>query len=315
MSHSPENAPVVAVLCGSDSAERAVSLVTARSLADALRGEGFTVEVYELPGREVPDALEPSRHIVFPALHGGWGEDGGVQAALEARGVAYAGCGPEASRLCMDKVETKRVLADAGLSILPQVIFRGDQKPAPAALVAKIKLPLIIKPVAEGSSVGLHRVEDTAGLAKAMEEINPGRWMAEPWVRGREISVGVLNGMAMGLVEIRPQGGVYDYKHKYTAGLTEYLFPAPVDAALTAQVQDAAARAFAACGCRDFARIDFMLPADGGFVILEINTLPGCTPTSLLPKSASCCGYTFGQLARAMIGPAQERFAAALATP
>jgi D-alanine-D-alanine ligase len=262
----------------------------------------------------LPDALDPARHVVFPALHGGWGENGGVQADLEARGFAYAGCGPEASRLCMDKVEAKRVLAEAGLPVLPHVIFTGDHPSSAASLVAKLGPAIIIKPVAEGSSVGLRRAANRPDLAEALRGLSPGRWMAEPWVRGREVSVGVLAGRALGVVEIRPKDGAsYDFEHKYTAGMTEYLFPAPLDAALAERIQHAAAGAFAVCGGRDFARVDFMLPPAGGCVILEINTMPGCTPTSLLPKSASCCGYTFPKLIRAMMDPALGRFAAVAA--
>jgi len=312
---TPENPPV-AVLCGSDSAERAVSLVSGRAIADALREEGFPVEIYDLPGSALPEALDPARHVVFPALHGGWGENGGVQAALELHGFAYAGCGPEASRLCMDKVETKRVLAAAGLPVLPHVIFTGDQPSSAASLAAKLGPAIIIKPVSEGSSVGLRRAANRPDLQAALKGLSPGHWMAEPWVRGREVSVGVLAGRALGVVEIRPKDGAsYDFEHKYTAGMTEYLFPAPLDAALTEQIQHAAAGAFAVCGCRDFARVDFMLPPAGGCVILEINTMPGCTPTSLLPKSASCVGHTFSKLIRAMISPALGRFAAVAATP
>jgi D-alanine-D-alanine ligase len=308
--------PPVAVLCGSDSAERAVSLVSGRAIADALAEEGFPVEFFDLPGSELPEAIDPDRHVVFPALHGGWGENGGVQAALESHGFAYAGCGPEASRLCMDKVETKRVLAAAGLPVLPHVIFPGDQPSSAASLAAKLGPAIIIKPVSEGSSVGLRRAANRPDLQAALVGLSPGRWMAEPWVRGREVSVGVLAGSALGVVEIRPKDGAsYDFEHKYTAGMTEYLFPAPLDAALTEQIQNAAAGAFAVCGGRDFARVDFMLPPAGGCVILEINTMPGCTPTSLLPKSASCRGYTFPKLIRAMISPALGRFAAVAATP
>lgn len=307
------SAPImpVAVLCGSDSAERAVSLVSGRAIANALQEEGFSVEFFDLPGQELPAALDPARHIAFPALHGGWGENGGVQTELEARGFAYAGCGPAASRLCMDKVETKRVLAAAGWPVLPHVIFTGDHPSSASAIADKLGPMVILKPVAEGSSVGLHRASNRKELSSALEKLSPGQWMAERWVRGREVSVGVLAGRALGIVEIRPKDGAsYDYEHKYTAGMTEYLFPAPLDAALTETIQAAAAGAFAACGCRDFARVDFMLPPEGGAVILELNTMPGCTPTSLLPKSASCCGYTFGKLVRAMVGPALERFAA-----
>jgi D-alanine-D-alanine ligase len=305
--------PVIAVLCGSDSPEREVSLVSGREVAKALAKEGLMVELYELPGSELPAALDPARHVVFPALHGGWGENGGLQAALEARGFAYAGCGPESSRLCMDKVQTKNLLATAGLPVLPQVVFAGEKPPEAAKIISMLGETLIVKPVGEGSSVGLHRVRNAAELAATLRVLGTGRWMVEPWVQGREISVGVLQGRALGLVEIRPKGGVYDYQHKYTAGMTEYLFPAPVAEELTKLVAGAAEEAFAACRCRDFARVDFMLPAAGGAVILEINTLPGLTPTSLLPKSASCCGYAFGTLVRAMAGPALARFTAACA--
>ncbi|HTB64302.1 MAG TPA: D-alanine--D-alanine ligase [Opitutales bacterium] len=305
----------VAVLCGSDSAERSVSLVTGRAIADALQQEGIDVEFFDLPGSALPESLDPARHVVFPALHGGWGENGGVQAALEAQGFAYAGCGPEASRLCMDKVDTKRVLAEADLPVLPHIIFTGENPSTPAALVAKLGSAIIIKPVAEGSSVGLRRAANRPDLTEALQGLSPGRWMAEPWVRGRELSVGVLAGRALGVVEIRPKDGAsYDFEHKYTAGMTEYFFPAPLEAGVTEQIQSVAAGAFAACGCRDFARVDFMLPPTGGGMILEINTMPGCTPTSLLPKSASCYGYTFPKLIRAMITPALERFAAAAIT-
>lgn len=308
--------PVVAVLCGSDSAERAVSLVTGHAIANALKEEGFVVEVYDLPGCELPAALDPARHVVFPALHGGWGENGGIQSALAARGFAYAGCGPDSSRLCMDKIETKRVLAARELPVLPHVIFTGDKPSSADSIIAKLGPLVIIKPIAEGSSVGLHRATGRKELEAALESLAPGRWMAEPWVKGAEASVGVLGGKALGVVEIRPKDGAsYDYEHKYTAGMTEYFFPAPLAPALAEKIRAAAAGAFAACGCRDFARVDFMLPPEGGCVILELNTMPGCTPTSLLPKSASCEGYTFPKLIRAMVGPALERFAAVSVTP
>ena len=313
---APASTAPVAVLCGSDSAERAVSLVSGRAIANALQEEGFTVEFFDLPERELPAEIDPAKQVVFPALHGGWGENGGIQSELEARSFAYAGCGPAASRLCMDKVETKRVLAAANWPVLPHVIFTGEQPSSVSASTEKLGHAIILKPVAEGSSVGLHRANNRKELAAALNELEDGQWMAERWVKGREVSVGVLAGRALGVVEIRPKDGAsYDYEHKYTAGMTEYLFPAPLDAALTEQIQAIAAGAFAACGCRDFARVDFMLPPEGGAVILEINTMPGCTSTSLLPKSASCCGYTFGKLVRAMVGPAQQRFAAATATP
>lgn len=303
--------PIIAVLCGSDSAEREVSLVSGREAARALESEGFTVELHDLPGKELPATLDPARQVVFPLFHGGWGENGGVQTLLEARGFAYAGCGPAASKLCMDKVETKFVLAAHSLPVLPQIMFSHDRPPSPSGLVETLGEAVVIKPVAEGSSVGLHMAEGVSALETVLKKLGSGRWMAEPWIRGREVSIGVLEGRALGVVEIRPQGGVYDYSHKYTAGMTEYLFPAPLPEELARQIGEDAAGAFAACGCRDFARVDFMLPPEGDCVILEINTLPGLTPTSLLPKSASCSGYSYPQLLRALVEPALRRFAVA----
>jgi D-alanine-D-alanine ligase len=145
-------------------------------------------------------------------------------------------------------------------------------------------------------------------VAAALASVGPGRWLAERRIRGRELSVGVLNGAAMGVVEIRPRSGVYDYESKYTKGATEYLAPAPLADGVTAAVRAAAASAFAACGCRDYARVDFMLAGDEEPFFLEINTLPGMKETSLLPMSARCAGLDFISLVREMAMPAVERF-------
>jgi D-alanine-D-alanine ligase len=300
MSTSPE----VVVLCGGQSSESEVSLRSGRAVAGALPG----ARLVELATDVSPAWLDPARHVVFPVLHGGWGEDGGVQAELESRGVAFAGCAAAASRLCMDKVATKQAMRAAEVPAIPEVAFAGDAKPTVATLVAALGEDIVLKPSDQGSSVGLFLPSGVAAIAEALAALPAGgRWMAERRLRGREFSLGLLDGQPMGLVEIVPLAGVYDYKTKYTKGASEYRFPATLEPAVTAAIAAAAARLFAACGCRDFARADVMLEPDGRFYFLEINTMPGMTETSLMPKSAACVGLDFPALVRRMLAPALAR--------
>jgi len=298
--------PEVIILCGGQSSESEVSLRSGRAVAAAVPG----ARLVELSTDALPAWLEPATHIVFPVLHGGWGEDGGVQGELEARGIAFAGCSAAASRLCMDKVTTKRAMRTAGVPAIPEVAFAGDAKPTAAELAAALGDEIVLKPSDQGSSVGLFLPSGPAAIAEALAAIPPaGRWMAERRLRGREFSIGLLDGQPMGLVEIVPLAGVYDFRTKYTKGASEYRFPAPLDAPTTAAIAAAAARLFAAAGCRDFARADVMLEPDGNFYFLEINTMPGMTETSLMPKSASCVGLDFPALVGRMLAPARRRAA------
>ena len=300
--------PEIVVLCGGLSSEREVSLRSGRAVASALPG----ARLVELAADALPEWLDPAKHVVFPVLHGGWGEDGRAQAEMEARGLAFAGCSSAASRLCMDKVATKRAMRGADVPAIPEVAFAGAAKPTAAALVAALGEHLVIKPSDQGSSVGLFMLAGEGAVAEALAALPAaGNWMAERRLRGREMSIGLLDGQPMGLVEIVALTGVYDYRTKYTKGASEYRFPSPVDAGLTAAIGAAAARLFAAGGCRDFARADVFLEPDGRFYFLEINTMPGMTETSLMPKSASCAGLDFPALVRRMIAPALARFAAA----
>jgi D-alanine-D-alanine ligase len=172
----------------------------------------------------------------------------------------------------------------------------------------------VIKPNAEGSSVGLSVAANRTELAAAFATITTGSWMVEQRIVGRELSVGVLDGQALGVVEIRPRSGIYDYASKYTKGATEYFAPAPLDQALTSSTRQAAETAYAACGCRDYARVDFMLATLGELYLLEINTLPGMKEMSLLPMSARCVGMDFTALVKAMVTPALRRFQAVTAS-
>jgi D-alanine-D-alanine ligase len=305
--------PSLAVFFGGTSAEREVSLGSGRACALAL-ARSHPTRLIDIRSNALPPGLAPATEVVFSALHGTFGEDGGMQALLDSAGAEYAGCGAAASALTMDKSRTKAAVAAQGVRVIEGVSFAAADRPTAAALADRLGGDrIVLKPNAEGSSVGLALVDDRPGLEAALGRITAGTWLAERRIAGRELSVGVLGGRAMGVVEIRPRSGVYDFASKYTPGRTEYLAPAPLEAATTTAVQRAAATAFAACGCRDYARIDFILSHDGELFLLEINTLPGMKETSLLPMSARCVGLDFISLVREMVAPAVQRFLAAAA--
>jgi D-alanine-D-alanine ligase len=296
--------PKVIVLCGAISAEREVSLRSGRAVANALPGS----QLVELDENILPDWIKAGEHVVFPVIHGDYGEDGRVQLELEVRGIAYAGCDATASRLCIDKVATKKVMRSAGVPAIPEIAFAGDAKPSAQALVQALGDSIIIKPADKGSSVGLYVLEGLAAVEAALDGLSSdGQWMAERRLVGREMSIGLLGGKALGIVEIVPKKGVYDYQTKYTKGSSEYLFPAPIAPELTERIQAAAEKLFAATGCRDFARADLFLEPNGDFYFLEINTMPGMTETSLMPKSASCLGLSFTTLVDKMVAPTLTR--------
>ncbi|MGF1449939.1 MAG: D-alanine--D-alanine ligase [Opitutales bacterium] len=299
--------PEVVVLCGGISDERDVSLVSGQAVYTALQGS-FSARLQVLDAPALAAGLDASRCVIFPALHGEFGEDGQLQQLLEREGFAFAGSGAEASALCIHKVMTKRRVAQRGVPVLEDVAFEAAKKPSAAEVVQALGTDLVLKPVNHGSSRGVVFTDGLDALETALKATKQGDWLVEPRVRGRELSVGVLQGKALGVVEITPESGAYDYHHKYTAGATQYQAPAKLSDAQTLAVQQAAEAAFGACGCRDFARADFMLGDDDTLAFLEINTIPGLTPTSLLPRSAACNGYAFTQLVRTMLAPALERF-------
>lgn len=306
----PMNSPIIAVLAGGTSAEREVSLGSGKAAALALAYTHPT-EFFVVDEDAVPAGLDPRRHVVFSALHGVFGEDGGMQRLLEEAGFSYAGCDAKGSDLCFDKWRTRQAVSAMGVRVAPGRSFDARTKPTGAQLAAELGEQVVLKPNREGSSVGLQIISTRAGLDIALAGLRQGDWVAEKRIFGRELTVGLLRGRAMGVVEITPKSGVFDYTSKYTKGLTEYTAPAPLSQEVTDEVRRAAETAFAACGCRDYARVDFMLSAEGGLYLLEINTLPGMKETSLLPMSARCVGLDFNALCRELVAPALERFAAA----
>lgn len=295
----------ILVLHGGTSEEREVSLASGRALASALEVTHRT-DLICLDEAALPEGIQAADTVVFPALHGTFGEDGQLQALLEAAGIEYCGSDAAASRLCMDKVAAKTIAREQVVRTPDWLAFDAGAKPLADDLIQRLGASLVVKPVDQGSSVGLHFSEHRSALGGALSQIHEGRWLAEQRISGRELTIGLLEGKAMGVVEIVSTSGVYDYQAKYSPGSTEYLFPAELTPTVEAQIKDEAERLFQACGCRDFARIDFLLDGEQLY-FLEVNTLPGLTATSLLPKSASCVGYDFASLAEALVAPAVKR--------
>lgn len=297
----------VAVLMGGVSSEREVSLVSGKFVFESVK-KNFDSVCITLDKNELPKEISPRDTIVFPVMHGEYGEDGTLQKELEDAGFAYAGTNSIASRVCMNKPSAKALLNAAGISVAKGIAFNAKEKPSASAAAALLGESLILKPADKGSSVGLKTLKNKAELEAALSEISDGMWMLESFFKGREFSVGVIGGKAAGVVEIMPEGGVYDFKRKYTNGATRYEFPAKLSENEERGIKQAAEKAFATCGCRDFSRVDFLMDESGKFIVLEINTLPGMTPTSLLPKSASCAGYDFDELCKKMLEGAIKRF-------
>ncbi|MEN8660930.1 MAG: D-alanine--D-alanine ligase family protein [Lentimonas sp.] len=298
----------IVVLYGGVGSEREVSLVSGEAIAQALSAN-HTVELLRLDENALPVEIDGGRSIVFPALHGAFGEDGQLQALCEAAGVVCCGSDAEASRLCMSKDKTKEIASGIDVLSPKGMTFKGETSPLADDVINELGTSLVIKPADEGSSVGLHFTEHRSALGVILSQIHEGNWLIEQRINGRELTVGVLNGEAMGIVEIVSASGVYDFKAKYTPGSTDYRFPAELDSDVEAEIKDSAERLFKACGCRDFARIDFLLEDEIPY-FLEINTLPGLTATSLLPKSASCIDLDFEGLASELVAPAITRFKA-----
>jgi D-alanine-D-alanine ligase len=293
----------IVVMLGGPSAEREVSLRSGAAVANALRSLGH--EVVELDPKDGTFILPKKRDVIFLALHGTFGEDGQVQHKLDQVGVIYTGCDEKSSRLAFDKVLTKQRCIKAGIPTSKYAVVRSLEAPLPKELA----LPLVVKPVRQGSSVGLQFVERAEdwknALASALKFDS--EVLVEEKIVGRETTVGILDGEPLPIVEVRPKAGSYDYKNKYTAGATEYFCPADFDFATTQKIQEAALGAFKAVGGRDYARVDVMVRANGEPVVLEVNTLPGMTETSLLPKAAATAGLSYEQLCQRMVDLALKR--------
>jgi D-alanine-D-alanine ligase len=291
----------ITVLYGGPSSERKISLISGKAVADALAGMGHRVHLADI----MPDDLSPLDHqadVIFPVLHGAWGESGELQAILEQHKVPFVGSGSRASRLGMDKVAAKVQWKKAGL-LTPawRVIESADA--APAAIDA-VGLPCVVKVIDGGSSIDVYICQTRQQATEASQKLvtKCGRAMLEQFIAGKELTIGILNGKALPPIWVKPRSQFYDFNAKYEADSTEYLFDLGVDAATVRDLQQLAVQAHKVLGCRHLSRVDIMLDQKTQKpYLLEINTLPGFTSHSLLPKAAKQTGLDFGPLVDTLV--------------
>lgn len=279
----------VAVVMGGDGAERSVSLDSGRNVLEALRARG--VDAHPVDGiTALLDAIRGGHFArVFNILHGRGGEDGVLQGALEALGIPYTGSGVLGSALSMDKIRTKQVWIANGLPTPDYAVHRPGDDAAP--LIADLGLPVVVKPAREGSSVGVSRVRSPAELSAALELAarHDRELLIERLIDGAELTVAILDDVALPSIRIIPAGEYYDWHAKYVADDTQYLCPG-LDGDAEAEIRALALAAFRAVGCSGWGRVDLMRDRDGGLWLLEVNTTPGMTSHSLVPKAAAAVG-------------------------
>ncbi|MCH8271728.1 MAG: D-alanine--D-alanine ligase [Candidatus Marinimicrobia bacterium] len=322
----------IVVLCGGFSPEREVSLASGSAVASALKDAGHDVsiadpslgteqqpsdsEVYKTkPGAEPPElevtnqtkAIEmlnspliKDAELAFLTLHGRFGEDGIIQALLDSVGLKYTGSNVLASALAMDKDVSKKLFKEAGIRVIEWTMVRDGQV---FHSESDMDFPMIVKPNDQGSTVGFSIVNSSDELDKAAAKAAKysSHVMVEKYVKGRELTVTILDKQSLPIIEIKPKNKVYNYESKYTPGMTEYSCPADLPEQLEVGIQLAALKAFNALGCRHYARADFLLDSEDRFYCLEVNTLPGLTKTSLVPKAAKAVGMSFQDLVEKIV--------------
>jgi D-alanine-D-alanine ligase len=306
----------IGVLMGGTSAEREVSLRSGTAIYNALKGLGYYAVAIDV-GTDICNVLIRERiEIAFLALHGGHGENGSIQGMLEVLGIPYTGSGVLASALAMDKEASKKIFLYHNIPVPPFVVVRrsafNTQQLPPHPPLSKggqrggidFDLPWVVKPAAEGSSVGVNIVRDETNLEQALEKAYSygSRVIVEKYIYGKEVHIGILNGRVLGGVEVRPSLEFYNYDAKYTSGLTEYVLPPEINSKAYEKAKEAALSAHIALGCKGATRVDLRVDAEGNNpYVLEVNTIPGMTETSLLPKIANLTGLDFPSLIEEII--------------
>ncbi|MBQ7216679.1 MAG: D-alanine--D-alanine ligase [Synergistaceae bacterium] len=289
----------VAVLCGGDSREREVSLRSGKAVFDALGDAGFDAELIDLKTLDEAENLTDFDGA-FIAMHGDWGENGQLQAKLEAMHISYTGSGPKASSLAMNKWKACEIFTQAGITVPEGILLPASFD----EIVSRLGRNVVVKPCSGGSTVGVTLI---SGLTPEMldyavdfaKDSYDSEVMIEKYISGRELTCAVWERggktQALPVIEIAPHSGYYDYTNKYTSGATDYIVPAQIDPEIFAHVQDMAVKAHEALGCSGYSRADFRLSPEGRVYILEMNTAPGMTATSLVPKAANAVGVSMSE--------------------
>lgn len=298
----------VVILCGGISSEREVSLRSGRRVFDLLQPH-IPTRLIILESNGLPGGLDANRHLIFPLIHGEFGEDGRLQRLLEKRDFIFLGSDAESAVLTMDKGRTKDLVRDHGIGVLPQVRFSAAEKSTMnfSHLVERLSsMILFLKPNGRGSSLFCARIDGEDQLSRALQVPGIDEWLCEPYCPGRDLTVGILHGHALEVLEIVPTGMFVDYDSKYSAGGSRHLVPAPIEKTMTETVRHTAEKIFRLCRCRDWARIDFLLASDGRLHFLEVNSIPGFTATSFYPDSGRA--FAPDRLLLEMLAPALAKF-------
>jgi len=297
----------VTVLYGGPSSERDVSLISGKAVADGLRSAGHDVREVDIQPDDL-SALDQPCDVVFPVLHGEWGEDGDLQEILEARKIPFVGSGSHASRLGMNKLDTKQAWEDAGLPT-PAYALAERQLPDSVRSLHRIAAPAVAKALTSGSSIGVYVCKTEDELRDACKTLlsEHSRILVEKFVEGTELTVGILEGKALSPIRIVPKAKFFDYDAKYNSPETEHRFDTGLPADVVGKIKRDCEKANEVVGARDLARIDVMVDAQNNPYLIEINTMPGFTPKSLLPEMAAHDGIPFALLVDRLVNRAKER--------
>ncbi len=301
----------IGVLAGGDSPEREVSLISGESVYRALSRLGHTASLIEIDTLDdiVPNIADI--RVVFNCLHGGSGEDGTVQLLFDVMGIPYTGSGPQASARAMDKVRAKEIFAARRIPTPRWAVYGGGgPQPFVDKLEGSLSYPLVVKPRYGGSTIGVVLVEDGPELCGALRGAAEGETLVEEFIPGRELTVGILRGEGgdspLPIVDIECDGGLFSYRAKYTEGVARFIVPADLPDGATARTKEAALAAHRELGCTGFSRVDIRLSEDGTPYVLEVNTIPGMTPLSDLPRAARAAGIGFDELVEWMLKTAEK---------
>ncbi|WP_018247696.1 D-alanine--D-alanine ligase [Orenia marismortui] len=295
----------IAVIRGGKSAEREISLKTGKAILDSLNRQGYNTIDIDPKNNFHNTLIENDIDIAFIALHGRYGEDGTIQGLLELEEIDYTGSGVLSSALAMDKIMSKRIFEHLNISTPKFLILNSDSmddlEESKDKLISDLGLPVVIKPSLEGSSIGLSIVDQKDRLIDAFQEAlkYDKEVLVEEYIAGREITIALLGNeepQVLPIIEIKPKEGIYDFQAKYTKGMTEFIIPAKLDEAVYRQSEELALKAYKALKCKGMARVDLRVNSEGEAYVLEVNTIPGMTETSLLPQAAEAIGIDFDKL-------------------
>ncbi len=288
---------------GGLSSERDISIRSGLAIYQSLQELGYNSVLVDV-GKDIVNVLKKEKvKVAFLALHGGMGENGAVQGLLEVLGISYTGSGVLASALAMDKEASRKIFLYHGLPVAPFIVVKKEKNKKKHFPNPPFELPWVVKPATEGSSIGVSIIREENGLTPCLEKTFSfgQRVIVEKFINGKELHIGILGDTVLGGVEVRPSLEFYNYEAKYTSGLTEYVLPPEIDEATYENAKSMAIKAHFALGCSGATRVDFIIDENSSPYILEVNTLPGMTTTSLLPKIAKSAGLSFNDLIEEII--------------